>query len=298
MAIHPVSFNYFMNCVIVLPEEISEKKAVIGGARAVYMYDTHELRPGVKCRAAVLGGMRGHARILSASRNEVQMELDLDSSPPARTRAVLICALSRPQTIKKILQLASTLGVLEVHFIRSGRVEKSYLQTKALKEDEIRHEIIKGLEQAYDCIPPSVHIHDEYWKVKKRLLPSLDTDYAGSKRYVLHMAEGQGRISVRSEQTAILAIGPESGWLPAEIDDFAEHGFEVLSLGERALRVEHAAAFVLSRVEYVRAVKNDSEGIIRTNSADCMSAPVSAADPVPPESCCLCKEMEDRSEEN
>lgn len=241
-----------MNSVIVLPEEISDKTAEIRGARAVYLYDTHELRQGVECRAALLGGMRGHARVLSASRDAVRMELALDSPPPARTPAVLICALARPQTIKKLLQLAATVGVIDVHFIRSGRVEKSYLQSKALKEQEIRDEIIKGLEQSYDSMPPSVCIHDEYWKVKKRLLPALDVSYPGSKRYMLHMGGRQSPVSLSREQTAIVAVGPESGWLPGEIDDFAEYGFEVLSLGERALRVEQAAAFALSRVEYVR----------------------------------------------
>ena len=54
----------------------------------------------------------------------------------------------------------------------------------------------------------------------------------------------------------VIAIGPESGWTDAELSDFKDAGFETLSLGERILRVEHAAAYAISRVEYVRAAKS------------------------------------------
>ncbi|MFA5524482.1 MAG: RsmE family RNA methyltransferase, partial [Tissierellales bacterium] len=45
-----------------------------------------------------------------------------------------------------------------------------------------------------------------------------------------------------------LAIGPEGGFIPYEIDMLKEHGFKVVSLGQRILRVETAISVILGRL--------------------------------------------------
>jgi len=45
-----------------------------------------------------------------------------------------------------------------------------------------------------------------------------------------------------------LAIGPEGGFIPYEIEKFAERGFAAVSLGPRILTVEVAVSSLVSRL--------------------------------------------------
>ena len=46
----------------------------------------------------------------------------------------------------------------------------------------------------------------------------------------------------------VLAIGPDGGWVPFEIELFVKHGFQPVSLGPRVLRGEVAVPAVLGAV--------------------------------------------------
>jgi RsmE family RNA methyltransferase len=45
-----------------------------------------------------------------------------------------------------------------------------------------------------------------------------------------------------------LAIGPEGGWIPYEIDLLGKAGLQPVQLGERILRVETAVTALLARL--------------------------------------------------
>ncbi|EMO78395.1 RNA methyltransferase, RsmE domain protein [Leptospira kirschneri str. 200801925] len=47
----------------------------------------------------------------------------------------------------------------------------------------------------------------------------------------------------------LAAIGPESGFVPNEIDFWKRFGFKKLNLSDRVLRTETAFAFLLARLE-------------------------------------------------
>jgi RsmE family RNA methyltransferase len=45
-----------------------------------------------------------------------------------------------------------------------------------------------------------------------------------------------------------LALGPEGGWVDAEVESFRRAGFEAVSLGPRILRTETAVAALIGRI--------------------------------------------------
>ena len=50
------------------------------------------------------------------------------------------------------------------------------------------------------------------------------------------------------DEAVTLAIGPEGGWIPYEIDLLANAGLQPVQLGARILRVETAVTALLARL--------------------------------------------------
>lgn len=212
-------------------------------------------------RAAELGGNRGQATVLRASKDEVLLELTLDLPALPRFPAALVVAVSRPQTIKKIIHLATTLGMMELHLLKTANVEKSYLQSKVLENDAIKAEVVLGLEQAVDSIPPAIQIHRNFHAFSTDVLPTILQDVPGQKttRLLAHTSAETGKVFLGQgdlNQKLIVAIGPEAGWSEQEISKFQGLGFELIGLGERILRVEVAAAALLGFLTLQRSCFN------------------------------------------
>ncbi|MFA6465072.1 MAG: RsmE family RNA methyltransferase, partial [Desulfurivibrionaceae bacterium] len=62
---------------------------------------------------------------------------------------------------------------------------------------------------------------------------------------------GEG-LSGQPGQRAILAIGPEGGWVDFEVQHFKEQGFMAFSLGARILRVDTAVPALLAQLSLLR----------------------------------------------
>ena len=115
-----------MNSLIILPAEcVDVSCAVLEGARAAYAYDTHGIRAGQRVKAAVMGGLRGEALVKESSLQRVVLELSLTVAALEPRPLDLVVGVSRPQTIKKVVQAAVMLGAKSLHFVRSEKGEKS-----------------------------------------------------------------------------------------------------------------------------------------------------------------------------
>lgn len=251
-----------MNSLIVLPQEIRDGSiAVLSGPRARYALDTHGVREGQSLKVAVMDGMRGEGRILSASMDEVSISITLSESGLKPTPVSLIVGVSRPQTVKKVIQSAVMFGVSSLHFVRSERGEKSYLQSRSLDADQIEEETIKAMEQVWDSRRPEILAHRSFSYFMDQKFPSLveATRRAGEGGTVVKLLAHPGGSSLTctdsprvSDASAVIAIGPERGWSDGEVQAFEESGFQRIGLGERVFRVELALVFLLGQLAILR----------------------------------------------
>jgi 16S rRNA (uracil1498-N3)-methyltransferase len=252
-----------VNSLVLLPSEMLEPtRALVEGARAAYVFETHGVREGQVIKISVLGGLRGEGRIIEATPVRVLLETHLTLPSRERLPIALVVGVCRPQTIKKVVQAAVMFGVSSLHFVRSELGEKSYLQSRSLDPKELEEESIKALEQVWDSRVPEIVVHRTFSYFMEHKVSEIESTVTNESpggelaRFVAH----PGGISLKCTDApglksapAVVAIGPERGWSEGEISSFRNAGFQVLDLGERVVRVELALVFLLGRLTMLRA---------------------------------------------
>lgn len=188
--------------------------------------------PGSKVRVGELHKKLGEAEVLQIDGGALWLACEFNESPPSPATTTLILAIPRPQTLKKVLLEATSLGVGEYWLVRAARTEKSFLQSHLLKDAAWREFIHLGLEQARDCIEPPLRVFST--------VRSLFAELAETPKMTSLIASPGASELTATPGPLRLAIGPEGGWIPSELDGFVERGFTGFGLGPRILRVETA----------------------------------------------------------
>src|SRR5207248_11552491 len=135
-------------------------------------------------------------------------------------------------------------GVKRIIFINAWRVEKSYWSSPRVSPENFREQAIAGLEQARDTMMPSIETRRFFRRFVEDELADLARD---TLRLVAHpLASEECPRDAREPVT--LAIGPEGGFIAAEIASLERVGFRAVTIGERVLRVETAVAASIARL--------------------------------------------------
>lgn len=224
---------------------VAEGRALLRGRRLKHLHEVHRAEAGDRLRIGRLGGAMGEGRIVHLDADAAEIEvLSLEQNPSAKLPLTLLLALPRPKMLKRVLQTVASMGVPRLVLLNSYRVEKSFWQTPFLTPEAIREQLILGLEQARDSVLPEVVIEKRFKPFVEDRLPQLAADSLG-----LIGHPGTYPACPRAvEQPVTLAIGPEGGWIPYEVDKLQEAGLAPVQLGERILRVETAVPVLLSRL--------------------------------------------------
>ncbi len=198
---------------------------------------------GDSLRVGLLDGPLGEGRIAALGPDVLEMTVTLVHSPPPPAPVTLILALPRPKVLRRLLASITSMGVKTLFLIHSYRVEKSYWQTPFLAPSAIRRQLLLGLEQGGDTVLPAVHLRRRFKPFVEDELPGLAD---GTRALVAHPATPPPAPPV-GDQRVTLAIGPEGGFIPYEIEMLQGAGFGTFRLGLRTLRVETAVPAILGR---------------------------------------------------
>ncbi|MNF31409.1 16S ribosomal RNA methyltransferase RsmE [compost metagenome] len=223
---------------------VAADRALLRGRRLKHLHEVHRAAVGDSLRVGRLDGLLGSGQLLRLDANEAELSVELDQHAPDKLPLTLLLALPRPKMLRRVLQTVSAMGVPRLVLLNSYRVEKSFWQTPFLEPAAIREQLILGLEQARDTLLPEIIIEKRFKPFVEDRLPALA---AGSLGLIGH--PGAYPACPRAVDRAVtLAIGPEGGWIPYEVEKLQEAGLQPVQLGERILRVETAVTALLARL--------------------------------------------------
>jgi RsmE family RNA methyltransferase len=248
-----------MNLIILTDtDRIAENVFRLSDHRAEHIRAVLKRSVGDLVSVGIVNGPTGTATIVRMEADLVELRCDGWSEiVPPIPEIDLICALPRPQTLKKVLLTCAMMGVRSLHLVRSNRVEKSYFSSPLVQPESQLPHLIEGLSQGKLTRLPQVQVHDRFRRFFEDELPIFTPDGNTSLRLLcspdtdlpLDKVFGAGAAQV------VIAIGPEGGWVPFETELMQSLGFHAFTLGRWTLRVEHAVTAALAQVEMLRLMQ-------------------------------------------
>ena len=241
-----------MNLILLEPSELNaDSIARLTGRRAKHVFEVHRAKPGERLAVGVRGDRLGEGEVLEVDGDLLELRVELSEPPPPKAGIDLLLALPRPKVLRRVLQAAASMGVGRLVLVNSFRVEKSYFDSPLLEPEAIREQLTLGLEQGGDTVEPQVLVRPRF---KPFVEDELEAMWPAAcwDRLLPHPTASAGLERV-SAHPAVLAIGPEGGWIPYEVEQLTQRAFRAFSLGARILRVDVAVPFAVGQALLARA---------------------------------------------
>ena len=233
-----------MNLVLLFEDDfIGEGRVRLTGRRLEHVRTVHRARAGDELEVGVLNGRIGRGVVEGIDDSALQMSVTLDRDPPAALDVNLVIAVPRPKVLNRVIAASTSLGVKRMYLINAWRVEKSYWKSPRMSDSNLHMQCVLGLEQARDTVMPSIATRRLFRPFVEDELPAI---IAGSRALVAHPYAQSTLPALAGPIT--LAIGPEGGFIEAEIASLEKIGFQPVSLGPRILRVETAVAALMGKL--------------------------------------------------
>ena len=192
----------------------------------------------------MLNGSLGKGAVLSVDRQMVCLQCIFDSEPPPNPRVDLLLAMPRPKVMKRLWAQLAAIGVGRLVVLNAEKVERYYFDTHVLEPDFYNVRLIEGLQQARCTYLPEVLIRQRFKPFVEDELGSLFPDHM--KLLADPIGEKRAGDFDFNVPRVLLAIGPEGGWTPYELEMLQGHGFELFGMGNRILRTDTACVGLLS----------------------------------------------------
>lgn len=236
-----------MNAILLFPSDfVSSDVVCLTGRRFAHIMDILKPSVGDVLTVGLVNDLMGKGVVKEITQNSLTLETVLNQEPPKALPIILCMALMRPIVFKRVLLTAASLGIKEIIFFHSNKVEKSFWQSTSLQDQEIALQLMLGLEQAKDTQIPHVSFQKKFKPFVEDVLMPL------SKDYDVIVADPSGKalheiIKESSFPKNVLVLGPEGGFTTHEIEMFKKAGCQLVGLGERILKVETAMVALISQ---------------------------------------------------
>lgn len=227
-----------------IADEFAGDRAALTGDHARHLARVLRARPGREFDISAGSRLR-RGRIVRVSEERVEFELGEELSPAAEPDLSVLLAVIKFDRFEWALEKLTELGAREVVPLLAARTDAHLAAAAARRVERWRRIAREAAEQSRRLAPPEVR---DPAKVK------LAVSLVAECRLVL--AEGEEETSLaatlaekqRADSFAV-AVGPEGGWTPAEIEQFTTAGWQPVTLGSNILRAETAAIAAVAVIQ-------------------------------------------------
>ena len=223
-------------------DKISENEVLIKDKRVEHLKTILSIKEGDKIKVGKYLGKTGIG-IIEKIDKEVRIKVEIKNDPPAKIPLRVIVGLSRPKVMSRLITDLTTSGAEHIDIIQTWHGDKGYWNNDIFSEIGLKNCVIKGLEQSMDTVPPEIKLIKRFGPYSNDMLPTYLNNSTG---YIAHPG-GDISIEIHQNEKAVIAIGPERGFTPYEVNQFIKAGFKPVTLGKRILRTEVAVHFAVSR---------------------------------------------------
>ncbi len=213
--------------------------------RAVHILEVLRRKVGDAFDVGLINGPKGKARLEEVTPDTLVLSYGWADPEPPLDPITLLVGLSRPQTNRKILQAAATMGVERMLFPITDRAEPAYAQSKLWTTGEYRRHLLAGVAQAFSTQVPSV----TFGMSLDEALSSATNADAKLALDNYENTEPMSDVQLRDDSSIVLAVGSERGWTAVERESLRDANFRLVGLGERVLRTETAVVSALALVK-------------------------------------------------
>ena len=235
-----------MNLILLFKDDFlnGTQRVRLTDRRHAHIRTVHRACVGDELCIGICDGQIGKGRVIVLDDRHVEMDITLDRDAPGALPVTLVLALPRPLVCNRVLIAATSMGIKRLILFHCSRVEKSFWKSPVLKEENIKKQLVLGLEQARDTILPHVQLRPLFKPFVEDELPDIARQ---TMALVAHPQAVEG-CPCQVKGPVTLVIGPEGGLSPFELEKLTGVGFRPFHIGERILRVESAIPAVLSKL--------------------------------------------------
>jgi 16S rRNA (uracil1498-N3)-methyltransferase len=237
------------------PEHCAGATLLLDGREAHHALHVLRLKQGET--VAVLDGNGNEYRctIKDAARNAVTLSVSLKNSVPAPPCSVTLCvSVPKGKIIESIIQKAVELGARRIVPILSERVVTQLDEGDAeSKRDKWQNVAIEAIKQCGAAWLPKVEapLTIEQFRARQErfdlsLVGSLQQERRLPREVLREFETKHGRLP----KSVGIWVGPEGDFTPDEVMTIQKSGAQPISLGRLVLRVETAAIYCLSILNY------------------------------------------------
>lgn len=225
------------------PEEAGDEiRLAADDERARHIREVLRGEAGRRVRVGVVDGAVGEADIVESGEGGTVLRCRW-GAVPERPKLDVMLAMPRPKVLRRLWSAMAMLGVGRIWVCSTRTTERAYAGSHVLEERVVREELKKGLCQARDTRLPEVRTGRSVREAAEE---------AAGEGYAVRLAAHPGgdgeewRRAAGEGGRALLAVGPERGWMREELAFLESRGFGRISLGERALRSDVALVALMA----------------------------------------------------
>ena len=223
----------------------TDATAKLTGDQALHLARVLRAEPG-QIFDVLAGGFLRRSEVTSVSEQEVVFSLGEELETDAALPVHLLLAIIKFDHYEWGLEKVTELGAARITPVLARRTEKHLALASTKRAERWRRIVREAAQQSRRSDLPAI---DEPQSLKAALAAVTaphkvllaETEQDNTLASALRRFRAPDGLGAEPHRELALAIGPEGGWTPEELDLFLAQGWEAVTLGPRVLRAETAA---------------------------------------------------------